>query len=153
MDEKLIENWNALVGKYDFVYHLGDFCFPRHCGNSVEYYLNRLNGVITLILGNHDHLKSHEYALFKGGVHNYYELKTKKYKISMLHYAQRVWNGSHKGHMHCYGHSHGNIPGFGRSMDVGVDTNEYRPYSLEKVIETLENIELIDIFAEGDTNE
>ena len=27
MNEALIENWNAVVGANDIVFHLGDFCF------------------------------------------------------------------------------------------------------------------------------
>ena len=52
MNEALIENWNAVVGANDIVFHLGDFCF----GGSAEWtnILNRLNGRIYLIVGNHD---------------------------------------------------------------------------------------------------
>ena len=52
MNETLIENWNRVVGQDDIVFHLGDFCM----GGSHEWtkILNRLNGKIYLILGNHD---------------------------------------------------------------------------------------------------
>ena len=52
MNETLIENWNRVVGQDDIVFHLGDFCL----GGSHEWtkILNRLNGKIYLILGNHD---------------------------------------------------------------------------------------------------
>lgn len=51
------------------------------------------------------------------------------------HYAHRVWPKSHHGSLHLYGHSHGTLPDSGnRSMDVGVDTNKFRPYSLEDIV-------------------
>ena len=45
-------NWNSTVGKDDIVFHLGDFAM----GGSAEWsrLLERLNGRIYLILGNHD---------------------------------------------------------------------------------------------------
>jgi len=57
----------------------------------------------------------------------------------MSHYSHRIWLGSHKGIIHLYGHSHGSIPDYGKSMDVGVDSiynriGEYRPISLREVL-------------------
>ena len=52
MNAGLIEKWNSVVGKDDFIFHLGDFAF----GGS-ELWLNTLralNGNKILILGNHD---------------------------------------------------------------------------------------------------
>ena len=52
MNETIISNWNNTVGQDDIVFHLGDFCL----GGSAEWtrILNRLNGRIYLIMGNHD---------------------------------------------------------------------------------------------------
>lgn len=52
MNEVLIANWNCVVAQDDIVFHLGDFCL----GGSSEWIsiLDRLNGKIYLILGNHD---------------------------------------------------------------------------------------------------
>ena len=52
MDEGLIQNWNRVVGKDDLVFNLGDFAFATN-GRWKEL-INRLNGHIHLILGNHD---------------------------------------------------------------------------------------------------
>lgn len=51
-DEMIIKNWNELVAPEDEVYHLGDVML-----NDNEHGLkciNRLNGKIHLIVGNHD---------------------------------------------------------------------------------------------------
>lgn len=52
MNEVLIENWNRVISPGDTVFHFGDFCL----GGSLEWtnVLDRLNGKIHLILGNHD---------------------------------------------------------------------------------------------------
>lgn len=51
-DQKLIENWNSVVGSEDTVFHLGDFCF----GGAPKWkeIRSQLNGHIILIVGNHD---------------------------------------------------------------------------------------------------
>ena len=52
MNETLISNWNKVVGKNDYVFHLGDFSV----GGAAEWtsLLDCLNGRIFLVLGNHD---------------------------------------------------------------------------------------------------
>lgn len=52
-NEAIINNWNSTVNADDEVYMLGDFFF----GNDIDYIestLNKLNGKIHLIIGNHD---------------------------------------------------------------------------------------------------
>jgi len=48
-EEWIIDNWNSVVGKDDTVLCLGDFAF-----NGVSDYIEKLNGNIIFILGNHD---------------------------------------------------------------------------------------------------
>ena len=52
MNETIIANWNSVVGPDDIIFHLGDF----YLGSSAECInvLNRLNGKIYLIAGNHE---------------------------------------------------------------------------------------------------
>lgn len=52
MNEQLISNWNAVVGKDDHVFHLGDFAFGNP--STWKSIRERLNGKIYLIIGNHD---------------------------------------------------------------------------------------------------
>ena len=56
-DEKLIENWNSVVGQDDKVYHLGDFCLNRRALQIGK----RLMGRKVLIMGNHDMFRTEEY--------------------------------------------------------------------------------------------
>jgi calcineurin-like phosphoesterase family protein len=48
----------------------------------------------------------------------------------------RVWNQSHRGALHLYGHSHGTLPddANSKSFDVGVDCHDYHPISLDRVL-------------------
>jgi calcineurin-like phosphoesterase family protein len=140
MNEALISNWNKTVSPNDTVYHLGDFAFVSV--DKIDKILQRLNGTINIIVGNHDReiSKSISYLTRFNFVVNYFELKLGKDPQNMFvmnHYGQRVWNKSHRGSIHLYGHSHGSLPSFGKSVDVGVDckeiTSEYRPVSVDEV--------------------
>jgi calcineurin-like phosphoesterase family protein len=55
MDSVLINNWNLTVPLENEVFFLGDLCYGKDA-KTPEYYLDRLNGKITLIRGNHDDL-------------------------------------------------------------------------------------------------
>lgn len=72
-------------------------------------------------------------------VSHYKEVIINKQKICMSHYSMRVWNKAHKGAIMLYGHSHNSLPeeAHRRSMDVGVDTNNLKPYLLSDIIEKL----------------
>lgn len=146
MNEHLIQNWNRCVQPGDDIYHLGDFAFGS-IGN-FDALLSRLNGNIHVILGNHDKVieKNRAHLLEKGkikSIQHHYELKHDGQVFVLYHYGCRVWHWSYRGTIHLYGHSHGRLPPFGRSMDVGVDstviTSEYRPISIKEVIKFMEN--------------
>jgi calcineurin-like phosphoesterase family protein len=51
----------------------------------------------------------------------------------LCHYGLRVWDRSHHGALHLYGHSHGTLPGDSQSLDVGVDGWEFTPVNIEQV--------------------
>jgi calcineurin-like phosphoesterase family protein len=142
MNEMMIQEWNKLVKPEDEVYHNGDFAFMTYDKFRVLSW--RLNGRIYLQLGNHDSMIiQHRTDLLKQGkivsIENYRELKTAgNPMIVLFHYGQRVWNKSHHGSIHLYGHSHGSLPPHGLSVDAGVDckeiTSEYRPVHLDEVL-------------------
>lgn len=147
MNNGLVENWNALVKPGDRVYHMGDVAFmPFHL--FTKEILSRLNGKINIILGNHDRMitdNEKDLLMWTGGnarvdsIQSYREIKIAGQDIVLFHYGMRVWNRSHRGAIMLYGHSHGSLPPFGKSVDVGVDskeiTSEYRPVNFDEVIE------------------
>lgn len=141
MNEKMIQEWNKLVKPGDNVYHLGDYAFMKP--DPLRALTWRLMGHKHLILGNHDKwiidnwndlVRKNTFA----SIQYYRELKVGGAMLVLFHYGQRVWNRSHHGSIHLYGHSHGSLPPHGLSVDVGVDskeiTPEYRPIHLDEVL-------------------
>ena len=146
MDELLISNWNSVVSDDDVVYHLGDFGFGST--SFLLKILRRLKGKIYFIWGNHDDTLKQVaqiisfYPDLKDRIKflgDYYELRVGGQHITLMHYAMRVWNGSHKGSWHLYGHSHGTLEDDknSRSFDVGCDCHNLTPVSFETVAEII----------------
>jgi calcineurin-like phosphoesterase family protein len=139
MDETMIRNWNEVVPWDGVVFHLGDVSLMAP-GKSLSV-LERLNGKIYLIKGNHEKsvLRKQSTRDKFEWIRDKYELQVGKQLIVMCHYAHRVWNKSHHGSFHLYGHSHGSMEEkpWGKSMDVGVDSWDYKPlsyYDVERVL-------------------
>lgn len=135
MDEVLIQKWNSIVKPGDRVYHLGDFSLTRDMIAAKEL-AARLNGQIFLIRGNHENVAEHkDIAPRFVWIKDYFFLKIDDQQIALSHYAHRVWNKSHHGSWHLYGHSHGSLKDDpnSRSFDVGVDCWGYRPLSFDEV--------------------
>ena len=132
MDEVLIERWNERVRPHDVVYHLGDFSLTR--GPRTGEILRQLNGEIHIVWGNHDRAA---YAIRErfASCHDYLQITVEGQFVVCFHYALRVWNKSHRGSWQLYGHSHGTLPDdpHARSMDVGVDCNDFYPFSYDEV--------------------
>ena len=53
MDHVLIKNWNYTVKPADRIFHIGDLCYGPDAKHPSEY-LQRLNGKISIMEGNHD---------------------------------------------------------------------------------------------------
>jgi calcineurin-like phosphoesterase family protein len=150
-DEAIISSINAIIKENDTLYHLGDWSFGGH--EQIKRFRNKINCKnIHLIFGNHDqHITpiNSPYRQLFSSCDYYKELNLKidcqksgkygKQMICLSHYAMRVWNKSHKGSIMLYGHSHGTLPEFGKSMDVGVDTNNLYPYHLDEILEIMKN--------------
>jgi len=134
MDTVIRTNWNALVKPKDTVYVLGDFSMSTNKKN-LEDWFNALHGKKTLIVGNHD-----SKACLKLPWKDVFEVKQIRHsghRIWLSHYAHRTWPNAYHGAMHLFGHSHGMLPPYRRSMDVGVDVCDFKPISGDKVVEIL----------------
>jgi calcineurin-like phosphoesterase family protein len=127
MDRFLIEAWNSTVGRDDICYHLGDFAVGDRDPARIKRIFDQLHGRKYLIIGNHDvrpdgslhpSLTSLDWAAPPTAM---MEVHDEGQRIVLCHYGMRVWNASHHGSWHFYGHSHGSLPPMGRSRDVGVD--------------------------------
>ncbi len=168
MDAFLIKNWNAVVRPDDYVWMLGDFAMTGK-RDRLANYLSQLNGEKYAIFGNHDVGGLYADAglqreFFKGC----FDLKQIKIedpeafqgyqRITLCHYSMRVWNKSHHGAYHLYGHSHGSLPedeGY-LGMDVGVDPTAWRlnhgyefPNTREAAMARLKNLKAEDMTKDG----
>jgi calcineurin-like phosphoesterase family protein len=134
MNEALIKNWNDMVAPTDTVYHLGDVAVGVQPGDKLGDALYALNGTIYLIRGNHEKA-AERYEKRFAWIKDYYEAKMYKQLFVLIHYALRVWNKSHHGSIHLYGHSHGSLPDDpqARSLDIGVDCWNYKPVTIEQI--------------------
>lgn len=150
MREALIANWNAQVKKDDIVYHLGDVCM----GQSQHWnsFLDRINGRIRLIRGNHDDRLIEQCAYRFEWIKDYYEWHTQdpntnqKIMLVLSHYPLLTWNKAGKGAIMVHGHCHNNITekyNTGtRRIDVGVDNPvmNFAPISLKRLCKLMAGI-------------
>ncbi len=126
----------------DIIYHCGDWAFGGH--HNIEIFRNKVRCKnIFLCLGNHDHHIPKYKHLFSG-VFDKLERKIGNHFFTINHYAQRVWNESHRGAYHVYGHSHGTLPDDANalSLDVGFDTclyghKKHTMYDYEEIVEII----------------
>ena len=148
MNEALITNWNRVVPRDGVVFHLGDFAF----GGPDEWnsILDRLNGKIHLILGNHDMRMARTEIMER-----FSEVTLQKIisvdgrKILLNHYPFLCYSGENRGEWQLFGHVHSgehndsgaDIPRlrhlFRTQYDVGVDNSRFTPLSygeLESII-------------------
>lgn len=134
------QEWRSKVNAKDRIFILGDLGMYR--GSRMAEIIAGLPGEKHWILGNHDeHLQDKKYLLdLFSSVQYVKEIKSvgtdgEVHRIFMSHYAHRVWNRSHHGTWHLYGHSHGTLPDDPNalSMDVGVDAHAMRFLTIEDV--------------------
>lgn len=130
MNDALIERWNSVVKKRDFVYVLGDFAWDR-----VGWLLNVLNGKKFMIEGNHDS-ESRKYMKSFSGWSQMKEIKVSGRRFVLCHFPLRSWNGSNVGAAHFFGHVHGRMKTFNLSFDVGIDVpeNKHAPVHVDEMI-------------------
>jgi len=133
MNEELIKRWNEKVTNDDTVYHLGDLSYKLSRGG-IKSILERLNGKIVLIKGNHDSekdLRALSYRFEK--VENLIEIKDEfiDRKIVLCHYPIESWRQKEKGVYHLHGHSHQNLLTYPEILriDAGVEGHNYYPIS------------------------
>lgn len=126
MNETLRDNWNRTVKDNDTVYHLGDISWEDDPLEDTVW----LKGSHVYIRGNHD-------QNFPFKMHDYIELKEGGNRFILFHYPIEEWNGWYKGsfHLHCHTHQHEKWTGE-RRYNVTVEANDYRPVSLDEIIES-----------------
>lgn len=140
MDETLIGNWNSVVTKEDTVYVLGDLSMGQI--ETAIPLIQRLNGKIILIRGNHDTVKRmEEYKKIGIEIHDIFYLPYKGRFFVMCHFpiaSQEFINMVRNDNSEVvvlYGHVHHNAPkGYvNGTFHIGVDTNNLTPLSIQQI--------------------
>lgn len=140
MNEVLISRWNQVVKPHDTVYVLGDLAMGRI--EDSRACIERLNGKIILIRGNHDTKPRLEmYKELGIEVHDIFYLPYKGRWFIMCHFPiaseefikMVIQDNSEV--VNLYGHVHHNAPkGYvNGTYHVGVDTNDLRPISIQQI--------------------
>lgn len=151
MNATIIKRWNELVQYNDTVFILGDVSFG-HPEETVQALL-QMNGFKILITGNHDHkmLKNAAFVAQFTKVMDYHVQMIDGKRVVMFHYPIYEWDGMHRGNIHLHGHLHGTPHGIeGRIKDVGMDTNDLRPYNLRDLIAKMEKLPIRSHGSGGD---
>ena len=142
MNEAIVANWNAVVGKSDDVYIIGDVLFKLKTDSPL--YLDRMNGVKHLVIGNHDrqNLKKDRFRELFASIDEYLVIDDEGRRVVMFHYPIVEWEGFFRGAYHLYGHIHNSdntankvmstIP---NAFNAGVDLNDFTPQTLSQLIE------------------
>lgn len=143
MNERIIANWNEVVSEDDIIFHLGDFCL----GGAAEWtrLLDRLNGKIYLIMGNHDRKNIRQGFMDRfEHVAMQMHIEVGKQRIYLNHYPFLCFEGGYKNVWQLFGHVHTRKTNTGidagrlqylypTQYDVGVDNNNFAPVSFEQV--------------------
>ncbi len=141
MEHTLIQRHNRVVKPGDTVYHLGDFIF-RTKPNSLEYYLDKLNGRFVFIKGNHDetHVKSHLIAaIIRSHGRDFYlthdpDAFNINYEINLVGHVHEKWKILKVPHpsLEVY-----NVSSY--LINVGVDQWNFTPVNLNTILSLLEH--------------
>lgn len=144
MDKVLIENWNNTVNNNDTVYVLGDFTMFKD-PETAKNYISQLKGKVLFMHGNHDGwMKNFDFSKDDKvkDLGQYAEVSLNYKRIILCHYPFVEWNHFYRGSFHFHGHQHNgeehnrvNIDDGLRRYDVGVDANNFRPISIDEILE------------------
>ena len=155
MNELIVKNINDVVKEDDILYHLGDWSFGG-IENIWEFRKQIKCKNIYLVPGNHDHhIKKNKLLLQKEYDINIYahdcfleilpeltKILIDKKEIILSHFPLEEWENMDRGAIHLHGHCHHtkdytDLNMYAKRMDVGMDWEEFRPYSWEEIKEIM----------------
>lgn len=164
MNTALVDKWNARVKDGDTVYHCGDFAF-RHDKHWLDI-LERLNGKIVLIKGNHDHkrlkttaVKDKFELIYDDGVFAVPDKNGKLHNVWMNHFPpfgsskdpREMWRpGWEPGartpwhQVALCGHVHTEWKHYGSVINIGVDVWDYQPVTIDEILEYKNSLSVTD---------
>jgi calcineurin-like phosphoesterase family protein len=139
-DALILKNWNETVTPDDDVYIIGDLMVPTEAGPAS--YLEKLNGRLHLLIGNHDEEWYDEsYRHYFVEVADALRVEIEGYTTYLCHYPTPDFEGD----LHIFGHMHANYKDgdFQRlvaasrfALNAAVELNDYRPVTIEQMIKS-----------------
>lgn len=148
MNNTIIDNWNMIVKKDDIVYHLGDFFLGSKF--DLKKIVDKLNGTIYLIRGNHDRLTVKSYEDCGIIVLKNAPIIMNKYKI-MLSHRPLPDTMIKDGYVNIHGHIHekkleetydNRLFGKNKHINVSCDVLNFKPILLNKLLKDVDNYDL-----------
>ena len=165
MNDTILDRLNGAVGKKDRLWVLGDFAVRSTAARMAEFRERIRCRDVRMVWGNHDdrpacrglftacydavmvHIPDEGESMTEDEVQDALAAERlgsrevrRMSRVYLSHYAHVVWQASHKGVYHLYGHSHGNLEAWRErtipsalSFDVGVDVHDFRPWSWEEI--------------------
>ncbi len=133
MNKHIVKQWNSVVNKKDVTYILGDITMEK----ATQYYwLNELNGIKKVILGNHDEPQHVPYLLQY--VNNVCALKYLKHKefgnIILSHAPIHPCELEYRFNINIHGHVHENTLPDERYINVSAEVIDYKPKLLSELL-------------------
>lgn len=161
MNEKLIENWNSVVGENDIVFILGD-TFWFNDSRAIKRCFQRLKGIIYVIPGNHDNFESYHrlsdeprVILCEDITEVFLEFADKTLypkkicELCLSHLPLSTWPHRENGSINFFGHIHSQpdkTEGVDQDLllhknqcDVGTDYWNYNLVEFKTLLEKLNN--------------
>lgn len=147
MNGTLVKNWNETVGNDDDIYVLGDF-FLGTDFNYIQEVLNKLNGRIHLVTGNHDTpSKIIEYTSWNNIVKiaDALRIRYKKREFFLCHYpvlTASLEQDPDKAVINLFGHTHSKDKFYEDRpymYNVAVDANDNKPVEIEEILTAFNN--------------
>lgn len=127
MNQKMLENWNKVVGKYDLVYILGDFMW-KFKDEDIGF-VRQLNGRKRLIKGNHDKCHSKNFKNLFENIVEYEKIEDNGRTIILCHYPILAYDGSFAGrNIHLHGHVH--VTQEWDMLDVFIQNNRSKDFPM-----------------------
>lgn len=129
MTETMAAKWNAVVGRDDKVFHLGDFSFYNK--EKTRTIVERLNGRKTLIMGNHDRGRSRSWWLDAG----FDEVSEHPIVYAGFFFLSHepMYMNKHMPYVNIHGHIHGQKYESGQYVNVSVEHWDYTPVRFDDI--------------------
>lgn len=137
MNKTIVGNLEDCLKKGDKLYVLGDLSFKKNIAK--KFFQTFSDVCIIYLYGNHDNTRIRNVVKRYANLFSHLEhVKIKDNYIVLCHYPMRSWKLKKNGSWQLHGHSHGACDEYPRQFDVGVDTNDFKPYSYLELKEILD---------------